>query len=89
MNKIVMAVVFILFGVLLLLKNSNLLPDSFTTAYLDLAKHYWPTLIILFGLQLLIKDKNYFYGRVIFWLILFLLGLWLFCHITSPNNWVI
>lgn len=89
MNKIALAIVFILLGILLLLKNSNLLPDSFCTAYLDLAKHYWPTLIILFGLQLLVKGRNRVLGRMIAWLILILLGLWLFCRMTGPNNWVI
>jgi uncharacterized membrane protein YcjF (UPF0283 family) len=88
MNKIALAVVLILFGVLLLLKNSNLLPDSFCTTYLDLANHFWPSLIILFGLQLLVKEKIRMLSRIIVWVILILLGLWLFCHMVGPNNWV-
>jgi hypothetical protein len=89
MNKIVLSIVFILLGVLLLLKNSNLLPDNLEAAYLDLARHYWPALIILFGLQLLIKERNRVLGRIIAWLILILIGLWLFCQVDGNNNWVI
>ena len=88
MNKVALAVVFILFGILLLLKNCNLLPDSFCTTYLDLARHYWPSLIILFGLHLLVKEKTRFLSRIIIWLILVLIGLWLFFQMVGPNNWV-
>ncbi|HBE78760.1 MAG TPA: hypothetical protein DDW65_13440 [Firmicutes bacterium] len=88
MNKIALSIMLILFGVLLLLKNSNLLPDNFANTYLDLANHYWPTLIILFGIHLLVKDKLKIVSRVLSWLILILLGLWLFCHLAGPNNWV-
>jgi LiaI-LiaF-like transmembrane region len=88
MNKIALAVVMILFGLLLLLKNSNLLPDSFCSIYLHLAENYWPSLIILFGLQLLVKDRYKILSRILGWLILILLGLWLFCHLAGANNWI-
>lgn len=88
MNKVALAAVLILFGILLLLKNCNLLPDSFCTTYLDLARHYWPSLIILFGLQLLVKEKIRLFSRIIVWVILILIGLWLFCQMAGPNNWV-
>ncbi len=89
MNKIAIALFCILLGVLLLLKNSNLLPENFGTFYLELARHYWPALIILFGLELLVKEKNPYLGRILFWMILLLLGLWLFCRMTTADNWVI
>jgi hypothetical protein len=88
MNKIALAISLILFGILLLLKNSNLLPDSFCTTYLDLAQHLWPALVILFGLQLLVKEKMRVLSRSILWGILVLIGLWLFCQMVGPNNWV-
>ncbi|HBF36818.1 MAG TPA: hypothetical protein DDW50_05810 [Firmicutes bacterium] len=89
MNKIAVALFCILLGVLLLLKNSNLLPDNFGTFYLELARQYWPTLIVLLGLELLLKEKSPYLGRIIFWIILLLLGLWLFCRMTVANSWVI
>jgi hypothetical protein len=89
MNKIVISLFCILLGVLLLLKNSNLLPDNFGATYLELARHYWPALIILFGLEMLVKEKNPYLGRILFWIILLLFGLWLFFHMTTAENWVI
>ncbi|MGE5581351.1 MAG: LiaI-LiaF-like domain-containing protein [Bacillota bacterium] len=89
MNKIGLALILITLGIFLLLKNSNLLPDNFWPYYNNLARHYWPVLIILLGVQLLIKEKFRDLARLIFWLIVLLLGLWFFSQIIGENNWVI
>ncbi len=89
MNKIAVAVLLIAFGILLLLKNSNMLPVNFCSFYLELAANYWPVLIVLFGANLLIKDKYWEWSRVIIWVIILLVGFWLFCTLSGQNNWVI
>lgn len=71
MNKIVLAVLLIILGLILFLKSTGLLPGNYGVSFLEFAKHYWPILLILYGTHVLIKEKMPVVSQGLIWLILF------------------
>jgi hypothetical protein len=89
MSRVSLASLLIAFGLLLLLKISNLIPVGYCTAYFGLIRRFWPVLLILYGLYLLFKERKKVFSQVILWVTLFLVGLWLICLSVAENNWII
>ncbi|HOP74140.1 MAG TPA: DUF5668 domain-containing protein [Bacillota bacterium] len=89
MNKIRTATVLILIGVVLLLRNFGILPLYLCRVYLELARMYWPVLLILAGFKVIAGSKRSPFGEAIGWLITILLLLWVICSIWVRQELVI
>ena len=50
-NRWFIGAIIILVGIIALLKNAGLIPDDFW-------RYFWPVLIILIGLRLILTDKK-------------------------------
>ncbi len=89
MSKIWLGVLLIIFGTLSLLNSMGFISSNLYIEYLNLTRKYWPSLLILFGLEIVVRDKNPKLAQFIKWSIIFLVALWIFCMIFIERNWVI
>lgn len=89
MNKIRTATVLILIGAVLLLRNFGLLPPDLCRVYLELARNYWPVILILAGFKVIAGSRWRKLGEVFSWVIMLLVLLWLICSIWVRQEWVV
>lgn len=89
MSKIWLGVLLVIFGVLSLLNSMGFIGTDLYSEYVNLARKYWPGLLILLGCQIIVRDKNPNLAQFLKWLIILLVGFWVFCTVFVERNWVI
>lgn len=89
MSRIGLGSLLIIFGTLFLLNSADIIGSGTYTAYLELFQKYWPGLLILLGLKMVVAEKNTRLARALKWLIMLLVGLWIFGMFFVDRNWVI
>lgn len=89
MSRIGLGILLIIFGALFLLNSLEIIRPDFAMEYLNLVRKYWPGLLILSGLQIIIKEKNPKLAQALKWLIILLVGLWIFCMFFIERKWII
>lgn len=87
MVRMIVAVCLIGYGLGMLFKNWGWVPFGFYTAYLKWAKDYWPLILILFGVRVLVKDRFAVLEKVIGTLIVLMIGLWVLCNFWRQSAW--
>ena len=86
MKRVTVAVLAIVAGFILLGRNLNFLPDFYCRVYLEWIEKYWPTVLILLGLQVLARDKYPWLSQTIKGIILAAVVLWIVCHFTFSRT---
>jgi FtsH-binding integral membrane protein len=87
MNRVKWALLWISLGILWGLKIMNLLPgDFFSMVYHQ--KYLFAVLVILFGLFLFLRNKYPHFAQWLFWLFLFLIGLWFISTTYNEQTWI-
>jgi hypothetical protein len=81
LNRVPWAIILILAGTLLLLRSFHLLPSFNSEMIFQIARQYWPVLLVLFGLHILVKDKTSAISEVIKWILIAFLAFYVFCGI--------
>lgn len=89
MARIGVALLLIVTGTTLLLKSVGWLPSDLGRIYLEWAGRYWPVLLILFGVKIMIGDKSHWIGETIRWVIWLLVAFWIVSIIWSRQEIVI
>ncbi len=84
-----LGVLLIIFGTLFLLNTMDIIRPHFAMEYLNLIRKYWPGLLILLGLQIMVKEKNPGFSQALKWLLVLLAGLWIFCMFFIKSEWII
>ncbi|HYH05017.1 MAG TPA: DUF5668 domain-containing protein [Bacillota bacterium] len=88
MGRMIVAVCLIGYGLAILVKNWGWLPVDFYTSYLKWAKEYWPVLLILLGVRVLVKNRFEVLEKVLGVLILLMVGLWFLCSFWRQSEWL-
>lgn len=87
MDRLKWAFLWISLGVLWMFKVMHLIPgDWFGIFYRQ--SHLFPVLVILLGLYLFLRNKYPRFSVWVFWLTLFLIGLWLISITNNENTWI-
>ena len=89
MSRICLGSLLIIFGTLLLLNSMGIISSGIYTEYLGLFQKYWPGLLILLGLKMVVAEKKPGWAEALKWLILLLVGFWIFGAFFVARNWVI
>jgi hypothetical protein len=89
MSKVWLGILLIVFGTLSLLNSIGVISSNLYMEYLNLARKYWPSLLILLGFQILAWEKNPKLAQLLKWLLILLIGLWFFCMFFMERNWII
>lgn len=89
MSRICLGSLLIIFGTIFLLDSAGVIGSGIYTAYLKLFQKFWPGLLILLGLKMVVAEKNPGLARALKWLIILLIGLWIFGMFFVERNWVI
>lgn len=89
MSKICLGILLIIFGSLSLLNSLGIIGSNLYLEYLDMARKYWPFLLIIFGAQIVAREKNQKLAQFLKWLLILLIGLWFFCMIFMERSWII
>lgn len=89
MNKPYWGLLLIVIGIILFLKSLDLLPENIFATYLNLASHYWPVILILLGIKAVIPGKAEVISKIIRWMIILLIVLWLLSWLWGRPEWVI
>ncbi|NLW47954.1 MAG: hypothetical protein GXY86_11540 [Firmicutes bacterium] len=89
MSKLWLGILLILFGTLSLLNSIGIISSNLYREYLNLARKYWPCLLILLGLQIIAWEKNPKLAQFLKWLLILLIGLWFFAMVFMERNWII
>lgn len=89
MSRIYLGSFLIIFGSLLLFNMAGIINPDIYWNFLKLFQKYWPGLLILLGLRMIIAGKNPGWAEALKWLIILLVGLWIFCVFFAARNWVI
>jgi hypothetical protein len=76
-------------GLLLLLRTFHLLPEDSFRTYLKLSERFWPVLLILAGLRVMLGAWHRESAKAVGWLIVFLVALWLLCRAFTPTEWIV
>ena len=84
----IVAVCLIGYGLGILFKNWGWLPPDFYKSYLKWAQNYWPLLLVLLGVKVLVKDRFAILEKVLGILILLLIGLWILGSFWRQSEWV-
>lgn len=89
MSRIYLGSLLISFGILLLLNMAGIINAGVCWRLLKLFQKYWPGLLILLGLRMILAGKNPGWAEALKWLVILLVGLWIFCAFFAARNWVI
>lgn len=89
MSKIWLGILLIIFGSLSLLNSMGIIRSDIYMEYLDLARKYWPVLLIILGAQIVAGEKNQKLAQFLKWLLILFIGLWFFCVIFMERSWII
>lgn len=89
MSKICFGILLIIFGSLSLLNSMGIIRSNLYLEYLDLARKYWPFLLIILGVQIIAREKNQKLAQFLKWLLILLIGLWFFCMVFMERSWII
>ncbi len=89
MSSIFLGSLMIVFGILFLLNNTGMIRSGLYMEYLKLFQKFWPGLLILLGVKMMIAGKNPGWAAALKWLIILLIGLWIFCAVFVTRSWVI
>jgi hypothetical protein len=87
-GRIIVAISLIFFGALSLLKRFDLFPIQWCTAYQQLAVEYWPVLLILGGVKLLVKKRAPALAAFLGLVIVLLGVLWVVCRLGEHSGWM-
>ncbi|TCL61987.1 hypothetical protein EDC14_102916 [Hydrogenispora ethanolica] len=69
--------------------NAGWLPEGSDWAIAQIFERYWPALLVLAGVRLLIQRARPAWAFWLGWLIVLLAGLGLYCWLTASPQWVI
>lgn len=89
MSRIFLGSLLIIFGTLFLLNSTEIINSGIYSKYIELFQKYWPGLLILLGLKMIVAGKNPGLAEALKWLIILLVGLWIFGEFFVARNWVI
>lgn len=89
MSRIGLGSLLIIFGTLFLLNSADIIGSGIYTAYLELFQKYWPGLLILLGLKMVVAEKKPRLAQALTWLLMLLVGFWIFGAFFIARNWVI
>lgn len=89
MSRILFGILLIIFGALFLLNTLDIIRPDLAREYLNLVQKYWPGLLILLGLQIIVREKNPGLAQALKWLLILLAGLWIFCTFFIKSEWII
>lgn len=89
MSRIYLGSLLIIFGTLFLLDSMDMVRPSLAGEYLKLFGKYWPGLLVLLGLNITLAEKNPGLAEALKWLILLLVGIWVFSMFFVERNWII
>ncbi len=89
MSRIWLGVLLISFGTFFLLDSMELIKSNFYLDYLNLVRKYWPGMLILLGIRMIVKEKNPGLADALKWLLILLIGLWIFATFFMQRNWII
>jgi hypothetical protein len=87
MDRVKWAFLWISLGIIWMLKIMELLPGQWFDIFYRL-KYFFPALVILLGLYLFLRRKYPGFASWVFWLTLFLMGLWLISTTYSEKTWI-
>jgi hypothetical protein len=87
MGKLPVAIFLILFGLVMLLRSLQLFPVDFFIIYQELAGRYWPVLLILLGVRILLRDRAQRLAGIIGGIVFLLIGIWVVCHFWAQPEW--
>lgn len=88
MSRILFGILLIIFGALFLLNTLDIIRPDLAMEYLNLVQKYWPGLLILLGLQIIVREKNPGLAQALKWLLILLAGLWIFCTFFIKSEWI-
>jgi hypothetical protein len=89
MSRICLGSLLVIFGTLFLLNSAEIISSFIYLKYLNLFQKYWPGLLIILGLKMIIADKKPGLAEVLKWLVVLLIGLWIFAAVFVERNWII
>ncbi len=88
-ERILGALLLIGCGLLLFIKNAGWLPEALGFTIARAFEKYWPVLIILAGLRVLVRKSSPGWAYWLGWLIVLLAAVGLYCWLTASREWVI
>jgi multisubunit Na+/H+ antiporter MnhG subunit len=88
MGRILVAVSLIFLGLVSLLRSLNVLPNSYCRLFQELAAKYWPVLLVLFGVKMMVKGHSKTLDALLGLLIIILVALWVVCKWAGPSDWL-